>query len=164
MKKIVIFGNSGSGKTTLAKQLANKNQLSHLDLDTLAWENTNSPSRKPLKDSSKEIEGFLNENSQWVIEGCYSDLLALVLKEANEVFFLNPDIETCINNCKNRPWEPHKYESAEKQNKNLSMLLNWVKTYPEREDEFSLVSHKKLFSKFAGKKRECSSNEEINNT
>ena len=159
MKKIVIFGNSGSGKTTLATQLARKHHLSHLDLDILAWQSTKPPIRKPLKESKTEIESFFSENNQWVIEGCYSDLLSLTLKDATEIIFLNPDIQTCIDNCKKRPWEPHKYKSKVEQTQNLNMLLEWVKQYHSREDEFSLVSHRKLFKQFAGKKREYSSNE-----
>ena len=40
MRKILIFGNSGSGKSTLAGKLCAGNGLAHLDLDTLAWQNT----------------------------------------------------------------------------------------------------------------------------
>jgi len=159
MQRIVIFGNSGSGKSTLAKMYATQYQLSHLDLDTLAWEDVNPPRRKLLQDSSKKINRFIKNNKQWVIEGCYADLLDLVINESNEVIFLNPGIEICIENCKNRPWEPHKYESSEKQNQNLDMLLEWVKQYPVRKDEFSLISHQKLFNGFTGKKTEFKSND-----
>ena len=93
-------------------------------------------------------------NQKWVIEGCYSDLLSLAIQKTNELIFLNPGVETCIINCKNRPWEPHKYKSAEEQNQNLERLLNWLKRYPIRKDEFSLISHQKLFNEFAGKKSE----------
>lgn len=156
MQKIVIFGNSGSGKSTLAKEYAIKYGLSHLDLDTLAWQNTTPPIRKPLQDSADKIKLFTSENQSWVIEGCYSGLLSLLMNKANEVIFLNPPNETCINNCRNRPWEPHKYQSLEEQNQNLEMLLDWVKQYPIRNDEFSLQSHQKLFNEFMGKKKEYS--------
>ena len=159
MHRVVIFGNSGSGKSTLAKELADKFQLPHLDLDTLAWQETNPPARKSIKESADKIDRFLKEKQQWVIEGCYADLLVLVIKKANEVIFLNPGIETCVDNCRNRPWEPHKYQSMEAQNNNLDKLIDWVKQYPERTDEFSLVAHQKLFSEFAGKKTEYHSND-----
>lgn len=159
MRRVVIFGNSGSGKSTLAKELATKFQLPHLDLDTLAWQESNPLARKPLEDSASEITRFIKEKQQWVIEGCYADLLALVIKKANEIIFLNPAIETCVENCRARPWEPHKYQSLDAQNNNLDMLIDWVRKYPVREDEFSLIAHQKLFNEFAGKKVEYHSNE-----
>jgi len=56
LKKFVIFGNSGSGKSTLAKKLAHADNLSHLDLDTLAWLPTLPPTRAPLKSSQQQIK------------------------------------------------------------------------------------------------------------
>ena len=158
-QRIIIFGNSGSGKSTLAKEYASQYGLAHLDLDTLAWQETTPPTRRPLKDSAQDIEQFLDKNQKWVIEGCYSDLLGLVMKEANEAVFLNLDVEACILNCSNRPWEPHKYASLKEQNENLNFLLEWIKQYPVRDDEFSLTSHQKLFDAFIGKKTVFRSNQ-----
>ena len=158
MQRIVIFGNSGSGKSTLAKDVAAKHTLSHLDLDVLAWQKTVPPKRKTIEESQLEIDLFLNNNHNWVIEGCYSDLLSLVIQKATEIIFLNPGVETCVDNCRNRPWEPHKYKTMEEQNNNLDLLINWVEQYPERNDEFSLSSHQKLFDAFTGTKTEYNSN------
>jgi adenylate kinase family enzyme len=161
MRRVVIFGNSGSGKSTLAKKYTARYELPHLDLDTLAWNDTNPPSRKPLEDSARQIARFIEKNNEWVVEGCYSDLLNLISNRATELIFLNPGVETCIENCKNRPWEPHKYRSKEEQDKNLEMLLNWVRQYSIRDDEFSLASHRKLFDEFVGEKTEYTSNDRI---
>lgn len=116
------------------------------------------PTRKPLSDSASEINTFITNNKYWVIEGGYSDLLSLVIEAANKVIFLNLDAQICIENCKARPWEPHKYESFEKQNDNLAMLLNWVEDYSLRGDCFSLTAHRKLFDSFDGDKVEYNSN------
>jgi adenylate kinase family enzyme len=158
MQKILIFGNSGSGKSTLAKQLSAKFNLAHLDLDTLAWSKQKSTTRKPLIKSKKDIDRFLTKNDAWVIEGCYADLLGFVINSANKVVFLNPGENTCIDNCKKRPWEPHKYKSLEEQDKNLEMLINWIKQYSTRNDEFSLKAHRNLFDNFKGNKVEYQSN------
>jgi adenylate kinase family enzyme len=159
MKKIIIFGNSGSGKSTLAKTYAIKFLLVHLDLDSLAWQNTNPPQRRKLDDSIKDINGFISKNESWVIEGCYADLLSSLAKQSTNMIFINPGTETCIANCKSRSWEPHKYKSKQAQDDNLCMLIDWIKQYTERTDEFSLTSHRELFDSFAGNKIEYTSNE-----
>ena len=156
--RIIIFGNSGSGKSTLAKHLSAKFDLPHLDLDTLAWLDTESPERAPLDTSKKHINKFTRQQKSWVIEGCYTDLLEVAINQSNRVIFLNPGTEACISNCKKRPWEAHKYASFEEQNKNLKMLLNWVKDYSTRHDEFSYSSHRSLFDSYTGEKEEYMAN------
>ena len=148
----MIFGNSGSGKSTLAKQLCNSEGLSHLDLDTLAWKSAMPPERNPLETSEPEISKFVSSSKGWVIEGCYSDLLEVALPFSNEIIFLNLPIELCIENARNRPWEPHKYESGEAQDNNLQMLIGWISQYSERTDTFSEASHKRLYEQYSGKK------------
>ena len=160
MPRIVIFGNSGSGKLTLAAEKAELQVCAHLDLDTVAWDpGNNTPTRKPLADSEKLIAPFLADNENWVIEGCYSDLLELVIPHCTEIVFLNPGIDICATNCRNRPWEPHKYGSPAEQDANLDMLLRWVEQYPQRNDEFSLQAHRRIYDSFSGVKREYTSNE-----
>ena len=159
MQKILIFGNSGSGKSTLAKTLCSKSQLAHLDLDTLAWMPSSPPTRKPLEDSRIEIARFIGTHQGWVIEGCYSDLLELAIPASNQVIFLNLPVETCIENAKNRLWEPHKYPSKQAQDANLAMLLEWIAQYPSREDTFSKAAHDQLYATYAGAKRMLTCNE-----
>lgn len=154
MDKIIIFGNSGSGKSTLAKSLRREKKLSHLDLDTLAWqEDSNEPIRKALEESHKLIEEFINDNESWVIEGCYGDLIEYAAFFANEMIFLNPTTQQCIENAKSRPWEPHKYESKEKQDAGLDFLISWIKDYDTRDDIFSKKAHLNIFTKFSGSKK-----------
>jgi len=162
--KIVIFGNSGSGKTTLAKEYTKKYAVAHLDLDILAWQDTNPPARAPLSESSSKINHFISNNENWVIEGCYADLLSFAVEHASNLIFLNPSIETCIANCNNRPWEPHKYKTEALQKHNLTILLEWIKQYPIREDEFSLQSHQAIFDSFTGSKVEYVSNDKKTKT
>lgn len=154
MKKIIIFGNSGSGKSTLAKKMSKMFDLQHLDLDTLAWEDTQPPTRKNMNESISLLEKFLSEYSEWVVEGCYADLLTYMSKRSNEIIFLNPGTDICVRRCQLREWEPHKYKSKLAQDKNLEMLITWVKEYENRTDEFSLKSHLKLYESFMGLKSE----------
>jgi len=159
LKKILIFGNSGSGKSTLAKSLCDSEEVSHLDLDSLAWNNTTPPERRPLNESNAEIKRFIESNNGWIIEGCYSDLLQLAVPFANEIVFLNLPIQSCILNAKNRDWEPHKYESKEAQDANLEMLINWISDYEKRTDNFSKHSHQSIYNSFAGSKTMYTSND-----
>ena len=171
MRRIVVFGNSGSGKTTLARVLTSQYGLAHLDLDSLAWDSSGVqvqtmtlddwaafvPRRRSLTESASTIRDFIHEHSEWVIEGCYGDLLEQVLPYAFEVRFLNPGVEACIANCRARPWEPEKYPSKEAQDQKLDFLLDWVREYESRTDEYSLARHRELFEGFRGPKVELSS-------
>lgn len=152
MDRVVIFGNSGSGKTTMARALAQDRALAHLDLDHLAWESPGVRRRLPV--SRGEVETFLGEHDDWVIEGCYGDLLEIVLPHATEARFLNPGVEACVANCRARRWEPGKYASKAAQDAKLEFLVGWVREYESRTDEFSLVRHRRLFDGFRGAKRE----------
>ena len=158
MQRIVIFGNSGSGKSTLAKCLSDKYKLAHLDLDVLAWDNNVPPTRRLIVDSKKEIDNFLDKNRSGVVEGCYADLLRLIIDKASKIIFLNPGDNVCVENCRKRPWEPHKYKTPEEQDKNLEMLIGWIKQYSCRNDELSLIAHRGLFDNFNGCKIEYTSN------
>jgi len=149
---MLIFGNSSSGKSTLAKKISTKNNVAHLDLDTIAWQATLPPTRMPISESEIQIKHFTDINEHWVIEGCYADLLKRLMKKADEVVFLNLSVDDCILNAKNRPWESHKYESQEAQDSNLDMLIDWISQYPERKDHFSQQAHLKLYNAFTGKK------------
>jgi len=153
LKKVVIFGNSGSGKSTLARRLSQADGLSHLDLDSLAWMPTTPPERRPLSESENEISRFIDANASWVIEGCYSDLIELVLPFSSEVIFMDLPVALCIENARNRPWEPHKYESKQAQDSNLNMLIDWISQYSARTDTFSRASHVALYEQYNGAKR-----------
>lgn len=138
--------------------MSTKNNIAHLDLDTIAWLATIPPTRMLISESKIKINHFTDINEHWVIEGCYADLIKLVVNKADEVIFLNLPVADCISNAKNRPWEPHKYESQEAQDSNLKMLIDWISQYPEREDHFSQVEHIKLFNAFTGKKEMYTTN------
>jgi adenylate kinase family enzyme len=152
MRRIVLFGNAGSGKTTMARRLVGEYGLVHLDLDSLAWD---SPGvRRSREASAIAIREFIAGHQEWVVEGCYGDLLEQVVAVATEVRFLNPGLETCVSNCRVRPWEPEKYPSREAQDQMLEFLISWVREYESRADEYSLARHRQLFESFAGPKKE----------
>lgn len=150
--RIVIYGNSGSGKSTMAQGIARELGVPHLDLDTVAWAET--AVRRPVAESVAALRAFIETHPNWVMEGCYGDLIEAALPNCTELRFLNPGVEACQRNCRSRPWEPHKYASMEEQNKFLEFLLTWVRDYETRDDEFSLARHRAIFERFGGTKRE----------
>ena len=159
MRKILLFGNSGSGKSTLALELCSARQLAYLDLDTLAWQPSDPPARAALETSSAEIRQFTRKNDAWAIEGCYTDLLEIAAPQATEIIFLNLPVAACVNNARSRPWEPHKYESKKAQDKNLDMLIDWIRQYEDRNDVCSRTAHRDFYAKFPGAKLMHTSNE-----
>ncbi|WP_189475228.1 shikimate kinase [Parahalioglobus pacificus] len=159
MRKVLIFGNSASGKSTLARHISASEGLAHLDLDGLAWTDSSPPERLPISVSANGIDDFVTANTGWVIEGCYSDLIELVIAEASEVIFLDLPVAQCLENAKGRPWEPHKYSSKAAQDANLDMLLDWISQYTERDDTFSRAAHLALYEAFNGEKLIYTSNE-----
>lgn len=154
--RVVVFGNSGAGKSTFAKKIAAAEGLAHLDLDTLAWApGISPPQRLSLDDSAKKIAAFTSENPTWVIEGCYADLIALLLDDVTEMVFLNPGVERCVAFAQRRDWEPHKFASKDEQDAALPFLLDWIRAYDTRDDPaFSYRAHRALFDSFRGSKRE----------
>lgn len=152
MRRILIFGNSGSGKSTIAARLSREDGLAHLDLDSLAWLPVQPPERMPLTESTRLMREFTSNNEGWVVEGCYTDLLEVLAPQATEILFLNLPVEQCLENARNRPWEPHKYESKAAQDANLEMLLDWIAQYESRDDVFSLAAHSEFYENFTGTK------------
>jgi len=149
------MGNAGSGKSTMARKLVCSADIPRLSLDEIAWEQP--ARRKPLEESIRLLHRFPTASEQWIVEGCYGDLIEAALPRCAELRFLNPGIETCVAHCKLRPWEPSKFASAEQQNEMLKQLIAWVKEYEIRDDEYGLKRHRRIFDSFAGTKREYTS-------
>ena len=78
--------------------------------------------------------------------------------ESNEIIFMKLPVEDCLANARNRPWEPHKYESKQAQDSNLEMLLDWIAQYVKRTDTFSETAHNDFFEKYSDQKTMVTSN------
>lgn len=135
--RIALIGNSGSGKSTLARQLAAAYALPLLDLDTLAWEPGKiAVARAPLA-AAADVNAFCSTGSRWVVEGCYAGLAQAALPYATLLLFLEPGVDVCLANCRNRPWES----------------LTSVREYYSRDGDRSLAAHQALFDEYRGPKR-----------
>ena len=152
--RIAIFGNSGSGKTTLARALAEKTGAAMLDLDILVGEPQQVAVRRDSAAVRVELERFCTTNEAWVIEGCYGELIEAALPWRPELVFLNPGLELCLQHCRARPHEAHKFATSEEQDAHLKRLLDWVADYYVRDDSMSLKAHRRIFDAYRGPKRE----------
>lgn len=150
--KAIILGNSGAGKSKLAQKLSAFKMAEVLSLDSVAFKH--GAERMPLQDSISHVHDFITGLDQWIIEGCYADMIAPILKYCDELIFLNPSVDVCMNHCRIRQWEPEKFTSSFEQNAHLEGLLAWVRTYETRTDEYGLQAHWLLYDSFVGKKRE----------
>jgi len=150
--RIAIIGNSGSGKSTLARQLSDVHGLPILDLDTIAWEPGKIAVARPAVDVIADLLVYCTSHEHWIVEGCYGDLMRVVLERSPALVFLQPGLEACVANCRNRPWEPHKYASQEEQDEKLTFLLTWVEEYYSRSGSLSLADHQALFDAYRGRK------------
>ena len=113
--RVLLFGNSGSGKSTLARALAAEHGIVHLDLDSIVWEPDKIAVLRPIEAIRASLDAFLQSHEQWVIEGCYGELIEIAAPACTELIFLNPGREACLANNLRRPWEPHKYASKAEQ-------------------------------------------------
>ncbi|MGX4643209.1 hypothetical protein [Massilia sp. SYSU DXS3249] len=152
--RLLIIGNSGSGKSWRARALAAQHGLVHLDLDTIVWEPGQIAVPRAPEQVQADLLAFVDRHERWVAEGCYADLVEAALPHCSELVFMNPGLETCLQNNRRRPWEPHKYASMEAQQSKLAFLLEWVEGYYTRDNAMSYVRHRRLFDGFTGARRE----------
>jgi len=155
--KLVVIGNSGSGKSTWARRAASEHGLTYLELDMIVWEPGQIAVERSDEAKRADLAAFIASHERWVMEGCDGDLAAAALPACTELVFMNPGAAACVANNRRRPWEPHKYASAEDQDRKLPFLLEWVEIYYTREDVRSYAYHRRLFDGFAGPKREIRS-------
>ncbi len=150
--RTLIFGNAGAGKTTLARQAVGSRPIPILTLDDIAW--GPGAARLPTRHSLQRLDDFIAQHEQWVIEGCYGDLIEAALPDCTGLIFINPGIEACVARCLGRAWEPGKFASEAQQQASLDQLIAWVRQYETRDDEYGLRRHRAIFNRFAGPKRE----------
>jgi hypothetical protein len=123
----------------------------------VAWEPGQIAVPRPRDLALADVEAFCSSHLSWVVEGCYAGLLEGTLRHSPLLLFLEPGLEQCLENCRNRPWEPHKYPSKAEQDERLPFLLSWVAEYYTRDGDLSLKAHEALFAAYEGPKQRISS-------
>ena len=99
MNKVIILGSPGSGKSTFAKALQKLTNLPLYHLDNIWW--------KPNKTHISRAEFDLELNNiicqpSWIIDGDYSRTYEIRLKYCDTVFFLDYDIDICLEGINSR--------------------------------------------------------------
>lgn len=154
MTRIAILGNSGSGKSTLARWLSTGSGAALLDLDLVAWEPGQIAVPRPRHLAEQAVRDFCTSHDRWILEGCYADLVQVALEFRPLLLFMNPGEEQCLQNCRSRPFEPHKYAAPEEQMERLPFLLDWVRAYPTRAGPMGFQAHRACVDGYDGRKHE----------
>lgn len=150
--RYAIFGNSGSGKSTLSRRLGAVVGEAPIDLDEIYWEPDQPGVRRDPDTARTDLLSRLAGRGAWIVEGCYEELIAHVLGLHPVLVWLEPGEAKCIEHCRDRPWEPHKYPTQEAQDRNLPMLLDWVSDYYRRDGPMSYSAHERLYGGYRGRK------------
>jgi adenylate kinase family enzyme len=151
--RIAIVGNSGSGKSTLARRLASGKAVAILDLDTIVWEPAQVAALRDHDLALADLHAFCRTHEDWIVEGCYGNLIEATFAYGPELVWLDPGLERCLSNCRARPWETHKYASKKEQDSKLDFLLHWVADYYTRDGDMSRAGHEALYGRYGGPKR-----------
>ncbi|MGD2206161.1 MAG: AAA family ATPase [Anaerolineae bacterium] len=81
-----VIGTSGSGKTTLAQRLAQRLDISHIELDALHW----NPNWTPTpRETFRERVARALQGETWTTDGNYSVVRDIVWKRADTVVWLD---------------------------------------------------------------------------
>lgn len=150
--RLAVLGNSGSGKSTLARWLGTRHDIPVLDLDTIAWEPSRIAVPREPAAARADLHAFCQSTPGWVVEGCYSDLTRGAIDLGAALLFLDPGEEACLENCRSRPWEPHKYPTKAEQDARLEALLAWVSDAYQRDGDLSHAEHLRVFHGLDGPK------------
>ena len=156
-KKIVIIGTSCSGKSTLSKKLAMKLKIPHYELDNYFW--SNNWIAKPEKEFIELVQDILNNNSNWIICGNYSNVRKALWDKSTDIIWLDYPFylvffraikRSIIRIYKKEKVCNNNIESFQKTFLSKDSIILWVlKTYFQRKKEYrkllSQVKEKNIF-------------------
>lgn len=103
MKRIIVIGCPGSGKSTFSKALHEIIGVPLFHLDMLKWNaDKTTVDREVFLDRLNEV---LIKN-EWIIDGNYGSTMELRLQNCDTVFFLDYQLEVCLDGVRSRKGKP----------------------------------------------------------
>lgn len=145
MKKIIVIGPSGAGKSTFSRKLNKIINVPIYHLDNLFWKVDKTHIEKDLFDL--KLNEIL-EQDEWIIDGDYSRTYEIRFKNADTIFFLNYDLNTCLKGVEARighkrediPWVESEFDPEFK-----SWIINWFnETLPVVEKLIKVYKNKNI--------------------
>ncbi len=144
MKKAIIIGPSGSGKSTFSEMLHNATGLPLYHLDNIWWNADKTHISRPEFDI--KLSELLSRDS-WIIDGDYSRTYEPRIATCDTVFFLDFDINICMEGLSQRlgkprpdmPWIDYELDQElvarvqKYETENKPVLLSLFEKYPEKE-------------------------------
>lgn len=99
MKRVLVIGCPGSGKSTFARRLQKITDLPLYYLDMLFWNADKTTVSKEVFDL--RLDEVLKKE-EWIIDGNYSRTMERRLERCDTVFFLDYDVQVCVDGITNR--------------------------------------------------------------
>jgi len=131
MRRVVIVGNSGSGKSTLARQLADKLDLDHIELDSLFHQPNWTP-QDPDIFRAELIERMDAAKNGWSICGNYKGVTwSLTMPSADTIVWLDLPRSLVIRRVVARTLR-RAFRREELWNGNREPLTNFYRWDPEK--------------------------------
>lgn len=91
--RIAVVGSTGAGKSTLSRELAERLDSRHIELDALHFE----PGwrARPLEDFRADVAEALSRD-RWIADGNWSPVRDLIWGRATAVIWLDYPLSTCL--------------------------------------------------------------------
>ncbi|MEO0936347.1 MAG: AAA family ATPase [Cyanobacteria bacterium J06641_2] len=144
-QRICVIGTSGTGKTTLARQVAQKLNIPHFELDSLFWEpNWVTVSADMFR---HRVEESLMSNN-WIVDGNYSKVRDIVWGKADTLVWLDYSFPLVMNRIIWRTFHRvinkqqicnGNYETWKKTFSKESIILWSLQTYRRRKREYPIL-------------------------
>ena len=144
-QRICVIGTSGAGKTTLARQVAQKLNIPHFELDSMFWE----PNwvTVPADIFRHRVEKSLMGNN-WIVDGNYSKTRDIVWGKANTLVWLDYSFPLVMSRILWRTFHRvitkqqicnGNYETWKKTFSKESIILWSLQTYRKRKKEYPIL-------------------------